>query len=942
MTNECPKCHTNNPDTQNFCGDCGTDLSSSLDIPEATKTIETPYPQFKPGTSLSDRYKIISELGKGGMGEVYRAEDTSLKREVAVKVLPQPFTLDKERLARFEREARLLGSLNHQNIATIHGLEKSDNQLFLVMELVEGDTLAERIKKGSLPVDESLEICRQIAEGLESAHERGIIHRDLKPANIKITPEGKVKILDFGIAKAFQDKSDNIDSSKSPAISDEMTEPGVILGTASYMSPEQAKGKAVDKRTDIWSFGCILFECLTNKRVFEGETASDIIASILKSEPEWDELSTKIPGAISILLRRCLRKDTKKRLREIGDARIEIEDALSDTPLLVPQISGREVSRHFKISWWMAGLLILMTAIISGITTRLLTRSEISNLSKRFIIIPPSDAPLAMAQGTDIAVSPDGKRIVYVASTGTSTQLYIRLLNEYEVKPIIGTNGASMPFFSPDGEWLGYYSSSDRKIMKIPILSGKSVPLEICSATWVFSAHWGEDDSIFLGSSSGSGIRRVSAGGGEPEEITSLDSEEHEIAHDSPVLLPDGNTLLFAVRKEEGPEEGLIVAQNLKTGERKSLIKGGVNIQHIQTGYLAYNRNGTLLAAPFNPKKLQVGDWVPIIDDIRAGGMLAAEYSVSREGTLVYVFGMTRSETSLIWINKQGIEIPFSEKMNEYSSVKISPDGSYVLLSIWDREMRTYNIWKYDIQSQVNEQITFEGRNETFVWSPDGKSIAYVSRSEGTHSIYLKSLEDAGKTTTLMTSDNQLFLHSWSPDGNWLAFESVGSGNSDIWLYSFRDYKAEPYLNTISNEYCPVFSWDGNWMAYVSDEQGPNQIYVKSFAKEGEKRKISEGTGVNPKWGESDDKLFYQSGNKIMAVSVATTPKFQILDQPELIYESIGIWDYDVHVENNNLLLVKESGEYEDRLQIRVVIDWFDELNRLLGGKKRPAGLKRD
>ncbi len=935
MTVKCPKCQSDNPETQSFCGDCGTQLGTPKDISIQTKTLETPFPQFPPGTSLADRYEIIKELGKGGMGEVYLAEDTNLKRQVAIKVLPQEFALDAERLARFEREARLLASLNHPNIATIYGLEKSDDQQFLVMELVGGDTLAERIEKGPLSVDESLEICKQIAEGLESAHEKGIIHRDLKPANVKITKDEKVKILDFGLAKAFHELPSEDELADSPTITAAMTKPGVILGTAAYMSPEQAKGKSADKRADIWAFGCILFECLTGKKAFGGNTITETIASILKDEPKWDSVPVNAPGIVSFLLRRCLRKDVKKRLQDIGDARIEIEEAISEKPLAIPTVARKVESKRFAISWRITGLLLLFTAILVGVTTWWLTRSEITNPPRRFTIIPPSEAPLASDTGTDVAVSPDGKRLVYVASTGTSTQLYMRLMSEFEFTPLIGTKNSRMPFFSPDGEWLGHYSTSNQKLMKIPLSGGKPVPLEICSATSVFSAHWGSDDNIYFGSRLGFGIRRVSARGGEPENITTTDSDNNEIAHDSPVLLPDGNTLLYAIRKKEGHEESLIVAHDLKTGERRTLIKGGVNIQYVQTGHIAYNKAGTLLAAPFYLKRLKIGDWVPIVDDIRAGGSLAAEFALSREGTLVYVSGMTRIETYLTWIDNQGNETSLEETKNQNDQAEISPDGRYVALSIWDRTNRTNNIWIYDIQRRVNEQITYEGNNPSFVWSPDGKSIAYISKKEGTEGIYLKSLEGERKTEELWTSNNQLSLSSWSPDGNRLAFVSSASGNRDIWLYSFNDKKADPYLNTAFNETYPVFSPNGKWMAYTSNEQGPLQIFVRSLVP-GEEGKIYVDGGYSPKWTISGDKLFYRSKNRIMAVSVATSPKFQLLEQPESIYESSAkIWDYDVHPKDDRLLLMRQSEEYEDRLQIRLVLNWFEELDRLSGQGKR-------
>ena len=777
------------------------------------------------GKTISN-YKILQKLGEGGMGVVYKAQDTKLGREVALKALPEEFAQDRERLARFEREAKLLASLNHPNIATIYGLEESEGLNFLTLELVEGETLAGKLTSGPIKVKDALEMCRQIAEALESAHDKGIIHRDLKPSNIKVTPEDKVKVLDFGLAKAFEvaevGDAAGIDPYKSPTLTVGSSRSGVIMGTAAYMSPEQARGKPLDKRTDIWSFGCVFYELLTGQQLFKGETTSDMVAGILKQEPDWKALPRDLPVRIQELLRRCLQKDPNKRLHHIADARIEIDDALSETPLPTSAELTAGIPQRVTASRWFTALLLIITAIIVGITTWMLTRREASSVSRRFIIVPSLSAPLAAASGTDVAVSPDGMRIAYVAYTGTSSQLYMHLINEFEATPIFGTEGARLPFFSQDGKWLGFYSQSSQKLMKIPISGAKSVPLEICSASNVFSAYWGSNDTIFFGSRSyGYGIRGVSARGGEPEAITVPEIDKDEISHDSPILLPDGQTILYVVIKKEGFKESLIVARDLLSGERKILAKGGTNIGYVPTGHLVYNREGTLLVAPFHQKQLRVGNWVPVVGDIRAGGSIAGEFSFSMEGTLAYVHGLTWTETYICWIDNLGRESPLIEKRNRYGITKISPDSRRLALSIWDEEISAYYIWIYDLQSGVFEQITFEGNSYDFVWSPDGQRLAFVNNSEGTSRINLIYLEDKRKTETLWTSDYYLYNISWSPDGNWLVFDSSRpETKSDIWQFSFKDITAVPYLNTISSEREPAFSADGKWIAYASDEQG--------------------------------------------------------------------------------------------------------------------------
>ncbi|NIM97906.1 MAG: protein kinase, partial [candidate division Zixibacteria bacterium] len=520
-----------------FCGKCGTQFPS-LEGAEVTKTLETPKEELAQGTTLANRYEIIRELGKGGMGEVYLAEDTNLKRQVAIKVLPRPFALDKERLARFEREARLLASLNHPNIATIHGLEKSDGQQFLVMELIEGDTLAERIIKGPLPVEEALEVCKQIAEGLESAHEKGIIHRDLKPANIKITPEGKVKILDFGLAKAFEEEPETIDLSKSPTLTDRMTQPGVILGTAAYMSPEQAKGKGVDKRTDIWAFGCVLFEMLTGKRAFEGETVSEVIASVLKGEPDWGALPKSIPAPLHRLLERSLEKDPNRRLRDIGDVQFDLEEAQNwKEPL---EIGSKIAVRVSPWRWAMAGLFSVVMVMAGIWIGRSFAPESLRSVTKLEISLP---------EGLQIdsapAISPNGRTIAYTASQGEGSEsnLYLRPIDKTEARIVPDSGGASEPFFSPDGSNVAFFTSD--KLLKASVSGGQ--PIELAASPMDFGGSWGPDDMILFVPDLTGGIFRIPAAGGEPQPIVTPDVSKGEYAYTWPQHLPDGKHVLFYV-----------------------------------------------------------------------------------------------------------------------------------------------------------------------------------------------------------------------------------------------------------------------------------------------------------------------------------------------------------------------------------------------------------
>ena len=942
--NECPKCQTKNPDTSSFCADCGTQLGPPKDIPAFTKTFETPFPQFERGKSLANRYVIIDELGKGGMGEVYLAEDTNLKRNVAIKVLPQPFALDKERLARFEREARLLASLNHPNIATIHGLEKSDNQRFLVMELVEGETLREKISKGPLPVEDALEVCKQIAEGLESAHEKGIIHRDLKPANVKVTPEGKVKILDFGIAKAFHDHADDSDPTKSPSITDEMTRPGMVLGTAAYMSPEQAKGKSVDKRTDIWAFGCILFECLTAKRTFEGETASETIASILKGEPEWDELPAATHMGIRALIRRCLQKDKNRRQHDIADARIEIEETLAEGSGLFQKTfktaQGIRTGGWRRIVPWS---LFGVTAIIAAISFWSPWRSEqpLKKSITQFVINLPSTETLDPGLRPAVAISPQGRSIVNVSVHDDRTQLYLREMDQLEATPIPGTKDASGPFFSPDGEWIGFFSSG--KLKKISLSGG--TPQTLCDATLGRGACWGPDNNIIFTAAPGTGLWRISANGGDAQIVTKLDIENDELTHRWPEILPGGKAVLFTIRTSNNSsfDDASIALFSFKTGQQRILIEGGTQASYAPTGHLVFAREGALHAVPFDVERLKkTGPSIPILEHVimdPATG--AAHFSFSENGSLVYIQGDPWiAERKLFWSNRQGKIQPLSEKSYPLQNPQHSPDGKKLALMI---EAASDDVWIYDIVRDNFTRLTYEaGSNVAPIWTPNSQRVTFSSNRAGPFNLFWKPADGSGIAEQLTASEFVDFPNSWSPDAEVLIYsQNHPTTGLDLWLLPFKE-ESNPrkFIVTPYNEFASKFSPDGKWIAYVSDESGKNEVYVQQFPGPGGKLQISKNGGSFPVWAPNGEELFYINGNKMMAMEISTAPKFEASSPRQLFVSEYlisganpSIPNYDISSDGYHFVMIRSEQE-KAPTRLHVILNWFDELKRLVPSGK--------
>jgi serine/threonine protein kinase/Tol biopolymer transport system component len=752
-----------------------------------------------PSQSLCGRqlgpYKVLSLLGAGGMGEVYEAHDTKLGRKVAIKVLPASFVNDPERLSRFQREARMLAALNHPNIATIHGLEESGGVHYLVMELVLGETLAERITRGALPIDEALKIGGQIAEALEAAHEKGVIHRDLKPANVKVTPEGRVKVLDFGLAKAFAGDGGE-DLSLGPTLTAVGTEEGRILGTPAYMSPEQARGKPVDKRTDIWAFGCLLYELLTGRPIFRGETLSDTLAAVLGQEPDWRALPAETPAKARDLLRRCLQRDARRRLHDIADARIEIEETLTAPATVVPIASttGRAPGWQHRIPWaigFVIGAVLVSTVVWSFKGTPPTVQQPVARL---VITLPPGQQLAGVDDAPAVAVSPDGTHLAYAAQQGGNQQLYLRSLDGLEAKPIPGTEGAINPFFSPDGQWLGFVVGGELK--KVSINGGAALTLE--HAEIPRGPSWNSRGTIAFASAGTSVLQQVSDSGGALQPLTHL--EEGEIAHRWPEFLPDGKEVLFAAGTSiSNWTNARVAVQSVGTGIRRNLLQGGTQPRYAPSGHLVYAQGGRLMAVPFDPQRLAItGTAVPVVEGVQQSADYGdAQYSFSATGLLVYVPAVHQpTQCTLVWVNRNGAEQPVAAPPRLYRNPALSPDGLRVAVQIGLESQ----VWLYDFSRETLTPFTFGGNgNATPVWTPDGKRIAFLSYKEVKPNLFWQLADGSGGLERLTTSEYSQIPKSWSPDGQLLAFtQDNPTTGLDIWVLRLGDHKVPSFPPTVT------------------------------------------------------------------------------------------------------------------------------------------------
>ncbi len=884
-------------------------------------------------------FECTAQLGKGGMGEVYQAKDTKLGRDVAIKILPEEFARDADRVARFQREAKLLASLNHPNIAAIYGLEESDGTNFLVMELIDGDTLADRIKTGPIPVEETLQLALQIAEALEAAHEKGVVHRDLKPSNIKITPDGKVKVLDFGLAKAFAEDEGEDKPQDSPTLSAAATRQGIILGTAAYMSPEQAKGKTVDKRADIWAFGVVLFEMLTGSQLFTGETSSETLASVIKSDPEWQRLPLNLHSRIRLLLERCLEKEPRNRYSGISDAWVDIDKALTDPGGLYTQpaaAAGPEIkSRHMAI--WASITVILIT--LAGILIWNIREPEPLPVM-RFAYEVPEDQqfhPVAMNYNLPVlAVSPDGEYFVYCTMNG----LYLRSAGELTAKLIAGTEGPTMqPFFSPDGRMIAYVSPQDRKFKKISINGG--APVNICDITSMpVGGYWDRDDSILFGQNGGP-IMHVSANGGTPEPITEAKSESHFF----PQILPGGEYLMYTA----DAANTRVMIMSLRSGETMELFAGG-NARYLPTGHIIYMLPDTnnLYAVPFDLDRLETtGSAVPIVEG-------TTQSAVSPAGTLVCIPGTTSlisssGELTLVWVDLEGKETPLGVPPKLYLFPRISPDGKQVAVTIADENR---DIWIWNVDRKTMTRLTFDKGNDLQpVWTPDSRYVLFWSEREGNFgAIFKKRADGTGSIEKLVANpERQLYPWDFTRDGKTIVVIDTPTPETtaDISMLSIEEeYKLTPLLR--SGEYVETqakISPNGKWLAYFSNESGSAEIYVRSFPEiEKGRWQISTNSGVSPLWAPDGHELYYFSGEDdacVMAVPVETgetfsvgTPRKLFSRRPYLGGGNTPGTPWDIHPDGTRFLMTKvpstetnESGSAVAR-RIHIVLNWFEELKQ--------------
>jgi serine/threonine-protein kinase len=883
------------------------------------------------GQDLS-HYSLVEKIGRGGMGEVFRAKDQKLGREVAIKVLPQEFARDADRIARFQREAKLLASLNHPNIAAIYGLEASEGTNFLVLEMVEGETLAERLKHGSIPADESLRLALQMAEALEAAHEKGVIHRDLKPSNIKITPDGKVKVLDFGLAKAYAGDREEVNLSNSPTLSDAATQQGVILGTAAYMSPEQARGKPVDKKADIWAFGCVLFEMITGRPAFSGRDVTDILAAVIRAEPEWASLPANLHWRLREVIERCLEKDARDRYHDISDVRADIHRILTDpSGVLAQPVTAAMPRRKHQLALPWVAVITILGIITAGVAVWKLKPSEPRQVM-RFDYELPEGQQFSGLDYPALAVSPDGKRFVYTTAKG----LYLRSVDELAAKLIAGTEGStSQPFFSPDGKWIGYLSVADFKLKKIDINGG--APVALCEAL-PYGVSWGIDNTIVYGQMSGD-IMRISANGGNPESFFKEKSDTRAY----PQMLPDGKSVMYTAIIPQ-PR---IVVQSLKSGERKELF-AGMAARYLPTGHIVYglSNNNNLFAIPFDLDRVEVtGGAVPVVE----GVISPLHYAISDSGTLVYIPGKANAvpfnQRTLVWVDRKGKEQALSAAPNDYRVPRISPDGTKVALTVFSGDK--YDIWIWDVVRETMTRLTFNEGSNYPLWTPDGKRIAFSKRS-GTilfSDVHWKAADGTGEDEKLSSvHDRGLLPWSWSNDGNTLAlfeFALAGGTSYDIGTLSMKgNHEWRPLLNQKYAEFQPKISPDGKWMAYASNESGQYEIYVRPFPEVNKGRwQVSTSGGRTPLWSPDGRELFYLNGDAVTRVSVEAEPTFKA-GKPETLFRGTYVQTstndaqpWDISPDGKRFLMMKEaraapSTEAATRRQITIVVNWLEELKK--------------
>jgi Tol biopolymer transport system component len=865
-------------------------------------------------------YRIVEKIGEGGMGEVYRAGDCKLARDVAIKVLPPALSGDPDRLARFQREAHVLASLNHPNIAAIYGLEEDEGRRFLVLELVEGPELAERLDQGPLPVEQALGIARQIAGALEAAHEQGVVHRDLKPANVKLTPDGKVKVLDFGLAKALEaGPGGENDPNLSPTITSAATRAGVIMGTAAYMSPEQARGSDVDKRGDIWSFGCVLLELLTGRNPFREATVSDTLASVLRSQPEWKELPGDAPPALRRLLRRCLDKDPRRRLRDIGEARIAIDEILSGATHEDDAPTSATIPPARPLRWgWITVAAVLLTATMTTFVVKSRIPSPGQAVIRRFEAI---SGPFQYKDETAPALSPDGRKVLFVRDG----LLWVRRLDQLEPQRLEGTEGATKPAWSPDSEFIVFSAKGDLKT--IPVGGGSTTTIAIGAGDIGAAGGigWGADGRVVFSSGNG-GIAEVSERGGDFHEILAPEEEKESDLH-QPAILPDGNIIFVAHRVPEGPDTLVVFADGVRKDVLRIESQRLANPVYSPTGHIVFRRTRSkagLWAVPFSLARLEVtGE--PFL--ITPGGSLP---SVANDGTLLYVNGASSGLHQLLWVDRDGvIGEAVGQPQTDVAAPALSPDGTRV--AVMGRDGEIGNIWVYDIARKTRTRLTFGNATDWDpTWTADGKQVVFWDGT--TRALSAKSADGTGEMVRLVEQNLvDSGVPSISPDGKWMAFWAKPTAQEeDVW-YMPLDGDGEPVPIVASPfvEDNPRISPDGNFLLYVSEESGKREVYLTRFPSGDGKWQVSVEGGTFPIWSPAGDELFYLEGSIVNRVEIATEPTVRLgtpsalFDAAEVGVDVLGYTRFEVSRDASRFLMVQELRTHDVAPSLVLNYDWI-------------------
>jgi serine/threonine-protein kinase len=906
-----------------------------------------------PGTRLG-AYEVTAQLGAGGMGEVYRAHDTTLGRDVALKVLPEAFAADADRVARFQREAKTLAALNHPHIAQIYGLEDiGAGGRALVMELVEGDDLSQRIARGPMPLDEALPIAKQIADALEAAHEQGIIHRDLKPANVKVRVDGTVKVLDFGLAKVLDPRTASSGAAalaNSPTITSPaaMTAAGVVLGTATYMAPEQARGKAADKRADIWAFGVVLYEMLTGRRAFEGEEISDVLAAVLRQDLDWTALPASTPLRLRRVLERCLDRDPKTRLRDIGEARVEIAKIEAGAP--ESGISSTAAAAPPAVATRRVAPFVIATAVVAIAATFGLTRwvtptatTTTSGAVAHVSVALPDGDELGSTNLLPLALSDDGARVAYVGLHDGKTQIYVRTLSESAPKALDGTEGGESPFFSPDGQWVAFFAGS--KLRKIAV--GGAALQTLADAPNQRGGAWGGDGHIYFAPTNIGGIWRVPEGGGTATEVTRKDPANGEISHRWPHVVTGTSTLLFAMWTGPGNDESNVAMQTIGAAEHHVLVKGGDAPHYAATpGVLLYFHLGELFAVPWRPSQTDLGRAVPVAMSEHTsdggGNEGSGNYAISGNGTLAYIAGgRARNSTRLVWIDRAGKMslAPLPER--DYENATVSPDGTRAIVQI--REATTA-LWVYDLARNTLTPIgNSAGSSQSPVWTADGARVIYRGTRKGFRNIYWRPVDGSGDEERLTTKpDVSQSPASGSPDGHWLVFNENGaqeSGGVGIWVMRLDgDRTPHHFFPAPAGESDGQLSPDGKWMAYQASISSRQEIYVAPFPGPGPRRQVSTDGGTEPLWSGDGRELFFQNGARLMGVTVTHGAAFSA-STPHPVHEgrflkSInGNTDSGIARDGTRFLRIQQVEPERAITHIDLVLNWFAELKQLAVGK---------